>query len=157
MPMNQFIFYVISSTEQLGWSVQPQRGAVWFSIHLSITVPIPMRLECLLYHFFCFYQIFVFLWCISAKIYFNCHCLCVKNYSIAWQITRLQKKLSPGLCSVLLPAWLIMWCTYVINKYLTNVLWKGSVRAFLHLPTKLGLPQQNHSTFITNFNLLHPC
>ena len=87
---------------------------------------------------------------ISNQIYFSCYCLCIKNYSMAWQITRLQKKLSPGLCSVLLPAWLIMWCTYVINKYLTNVLWKGSVRAFLHLPTKLGLPQQNHSTFITN-------
>lgn len=38
--MNHFIFYVISSTEQLGWSVQPQLGVVRFSIHLSITVPI---------------------------------------------------------------------------------------------------------------------
>ena len=67
--MNHFIFYVLSSTEQLCWSVQPQRGAVWFSIHLSITIPIPMILECLLYHFFCFYQIFVFLWCISADMH----------------------------------------------------------------------------------------
>lgn len=145
MPMNHFIFYVLSSTEQLGWSVQPQRGAVWFSIHLSITIPIPMILECLLYHFFCFYQILYFcdvflqrcivhqeVILISNQIYFSCCCLCIKNYSMAWQMTRLQTKLSPGLCSVFLPPLLITWWTYVINKYLTNALWKGLMRTFLH-------------------------